>query len=158
MGNFTTNMRNINVAILIFFEIFHNVLDRRFENNKTQYSAIIRVNWTNLTMKILVLYTWAKSTTGEMKHGVYCCHFEIYKMSCLHNSWNYTFIRSGISLPLLPGHRTSLQFGRYSFLDPLRIEGWVGLAGLVKYWGGLSAQRRSPIPRRWGIELASPTP
>jgi len=32
------------------------------------------------------------------------------------------FIRSGISLPSLQGHRTSLQFGWYSFPVPLREE------------------------------------
>jgi len=34
--------------------------------------------------------------------------------------------------------------GWYSFPVPLRVGGWVGLDGLVKYWGDLSAGRRSP--------------
>jgi len=65
----------------------------------------------------------------------------------------HTFIGSGISLPLLPRHRTSLHFGWYSFSVPLRVEGW----------GGLSARRRSPIPaevrnRTPDHWVASPTP
>jgi len=50
---------------------------------------------------------------------------------------------------------TSPQFGWYSFPVPLRIGGWVGLGGLVKYWGGLPARRRSPLPGicRGGREL-----
>jgi len=67
----------------------------------------------------------------------------------------HMFIRSGISLPLLQGHRSSLHFGWYSFPAPLRVESWVGLAGLVKYWGGLSAQRWLPIPAAVGIELVT---
>jgi len=52
-------------------------------------------------------------------------------------------------LSLLPSRRASPRFGWYSFPAPLRIGGWVGLGGLVKYWGGfigLPAWRRSPIP------------
>jgi len=62
----------------------------------------------------------------------------------------HTFIQSGIGLPLLPGHRTSLHFGWYSFPIPLRAWGWVDLAGLVKYWGGLSGQRWLSIPTAVG--------
>jgi len=36
--------------------------------------------------------------------------------------------------------------GWYSFPITLVVGGWVGLGGLVKYWGGLPAGRRSPIP------------
>ena len=32
-------------------------------------------------------------------------------------------------LPLLPSHRTSPHFGRYSFPIPHRVGGWVGLSG-----------------------------
>ena len=42
--------------------------------------------------------------------------------------------------------RASPQFGRYSFHVPLRVGGWVGPGGLVKYRGGLPVRRRSPIP------------
>jgi len=69
-------------------------------------------------------------------------------------------------LPLFPSHRAPSHFGWYSFLVPLRVGGWVGLGGLVKYWGGLPTQRRSPNPvltaatenRTCNHRIASPTP
>ena len=70
-------------------------------------------------------------------------------------------------LPLLPmqPRRASPHFDRYSFPVPLRVGGWVGLSGLVKYWGGLPARRRSPVPvpaaaaenRTRDRRIASPT-
>jgi len=58
-----------------------------------------------------------------------------------------TFIqkRNESYLPLLPSCRASPHFGWYSFPVPLRVGGWVGLGGLMKYWGGLPVRRRSPI-------------
>ena len=41
---------------------------------------------------------------------------------------------------------SSPQFGWYSFPVPLMVGGWVGLSGLLNYWAGFPAQRRSPIP------------
>ena len=49
-------------------------------------------------------------------------------------------------LPLHLSRRASLHFGWYLFCVLLRLGGWVGLGGFVKYWGGLSARRWSPIP------------
>ena len=46
-------------------------------------------------------------------------------------------------LPVLPSHRASPYFGWYSFPTLLRVGGWVGLGGLMKYWGGLPARRWS---------------
>jgi len=54
------------------------------------------------------------------------------------HKWNEPY------LPLLPSRRTSPHFGWYSFPVPLRVGGWVGLGGLVKYWGGLSAEDGHP--------------
>jgi len=48
-------------------------------------------------------------------------------------------------LPLLSSLRALINFGSYSFPIPHRIVEVV-LGGLVKYWGGLPIQRRSPIP------------
>jgi len=45
-----------------------------------------------------------------------------------------------------PSRKTSPHFSRYSFPIRMRVGGWVGLGGLVKYCGGLPAQRRSYIP------------
>jgi len=56
------------------------------------------------------------------------------------HKWNEPY------LPLLPRCRASLHFGWYSFPIPLRVGGWVGLNGLVKYRGGLPVRRWSPIP------------
>jgi len=39
-----------------------------------------------------------------------------------------------------------LHFDRYSFPVPLRVGGWVALGGSMKYWGGLPAWRRWPVP------------
>jgi len=33
----------------------------------------------------------------------------------------------------------------YTLTTALSVGGWVGLDGLVDYWGGLPARRRSPI-------------
>jgi len=52
-------------------------------------------------------------------------------------------------LHLLPSRRASLHFGQYPFAVSRRVGGWVGLGGLVKYWGSLPGQRRL------GIELAT---
>ena len=38
------------------------------------------------------------------------------------------------------------NFGWYSFSVSLRVGGWVGLGGSVKYWDGLLTQRRYTIP------------
>jgi len=38
---------------------------------------------------------------------------------------------NGISLSLLPSHRASPQFGRYSLTVQLRVGGWVGLGGCL---------------------------
>jgi len=43
--------------------------------------------------------------------------------------------------PLLPSDRASPHFSWYSFPIPLMVGGWVGL---VKYWGGLSAEDGHP--------------
>jgi len=50
------------------------------------------------------------------------------------HKWNEPY------LPLLPSRRASAHFGWYSFPVPLRVGGWVGLGGMVKYWGGLPAE------------------
>jgi len=57
-------------------------------------------------------------------------------------------------LSLLPSRRTSRHFGWYSFPVPLRVGGWVGLGGSVKYWGGL---KKVTHPRRPKIELETST-
>jgi len=62
-----------------------------------------------------------------------CCLTFIHK-------WNEPY------LPLLPSRTASPHFGLYSFSVRMRIGGWVGLGSLMKYWGGLPAWRRSPIP------------
>ena len=41
-------------------------------------------------------------------------------------------------LPLLPSHIALTHCGWYSFPSLLRVGGWVGLGGSVKYWGGKS--------------------
>jgi len=56
------------------------------------------------------------------------------------HKWNEPY------LSLTPSHRVLPHFGWYSLSILLRAGGWVGLGGLVKYWGSLPAQRRSPIP------------
>jgi len=56
------------------------------------------------------------------------------------HKWNEPY------LPLTPSCRASLDFGWYSFSIPLRVGGWVGLGGLVKYCSGLPTLRRSPVP------------
>ena len=45
-----------------------------------------------------------------------------------------------------PQRVVSPHVGWYSFPVPLRVEGWVGLNGLVKHWGGFRARRRSRVP------------
>jgi len=54
------------------------------------------------------------------------------------HKWNEPY------LPLLFSCRASPHFGCYSFLIPLRVGGWVGPGGLVRYWGGLSAKDGHP--------------
>jgi len=54
------------------------------------------------------------------------------------HKWNEPY------LPLLPSRRASPHFGWYSFPVPLTVGGWVGLGGLVKYWGGLPAEDGHP--------------
>jgi len=39
------------------------------------------------------------------------------------------------------------------FSDPGGMQGWVYLVGLVTYWGGTLAQRRSPIPILTGLNV-----
>jgi len=39
------------------------------------------------------------------------------------------------------------------FSDPRGMQGWVDLVGLVIYWGGIPAQRRSPIPALTGLNV-----
>jgi len=41
-------------------------------------------------------------------------------------------------------HHHTLVTLWYSFPVPLRLGGWVGLGGLVKCWGGLSAEDGHP--------------
>ena len=53
------------------------------------------------------------------------------------------FIQKQNELPLLHSHTASPHFGWYSFLVPLSVGGWVGVGGLVKYWGDLPTRRRS---------------
>jgi len=43
---------------------------------------------------------------------------------------------------ILPSRRASPHFGWYLFLVPLKVGGCLG--GLVKYWGGLSAEDGYP--------------
>ena len=38
------------------------------------------------------------------------------------------------------------SYNAISISRPAGVGGWVGLGGLVKYWGGLPVRRRSPIP------------
>ena len=59
------------------------------------------------------------------------------------HSPTHTFIHKW-NEPLLPSRRASQHFGWYSFPVPLRVGGWVGLGGLVKYWGGLPAEDGHP--------------
>jgi len=39
------------------------------------------------------------------------------------------------------------------FTDPRGMQGWVDLVGLVTYWGGIPARRRSPIPALTGLNV-----
>jgi len=64
-------------------------------------------------------------------HSLSATHTFIHK-------WNEPY------LLLLPSRTASPQFGWYSFPVPLRVEGWVGVGSLVKYWGGLSAEDGHP--------------
>jgi len=54
------------------------------------------------------------------------------------HKWNEPYV------PLLPTRRASPHFGWYSFPVPQRVGGRVGLGGLVKYRGGLSAEDGHP--------------
>jgi len=65
-------------------------------------------------------------------------HGDIYICFTFFRKWNEPY------LPLLPGYRVSPHCGWYSFPVPVRIGGWVGLGGLVKYWGGLPAEDGHP--------------
>jgi len=47
---------------------------------------------------------------------------------------------------LLSSCKASQHFGWYLFAILLRVGGWVGLGGLVKYWGGFPIQRWLPVP------------
>ena len=60
-------------------------------------------------------------------------------------AWHVYLHMERAILPLLPSCSASLDFGWYSFSIPLRVGGWVGLNGSVKYRGGLPLQRRSHI-------------
>ena len=58
----------------------------------------------------------------------------------------HTFIHNEPYLPLLPSHRASPHFGRYSFSVPLGGRRLSWTRWLVTNRGGLLARRLSPIP------------
>jgi len=76
-------------------------------------------------------------------------------MPVISKALELSFIQSGISLPSLPGHRTSLHFGCYLF--PVRLREEAELAWLA-WWNTevvYLPKDGHPSPRRWVIELAT---
>ena len=91
--------------------------------------------------------------TVNYKSHRFTCHPHVYP----HVEW---------TIPVFTPHlQTVAAFWLVLKYHPLTVRDWVGLGGLVKYWRGLLARRRSPIPvlvaaagnRTRDSRVASPT-
>jgi len=76
---------------------------------------------------VLIRSCWSLGT--EAWHTLTRDHTVLPATHTFIHKWNELY------LPLNSGRRASPHFGCYSFSVPLRVGGWVGLCGLVKYWG-----------------------
>ena len=96
---------------------------------------------------VLIRSCWSLGT--EAWHTLTRDHTVLPATHTFIHKWNELY------LPLNSSRRASPHFGWYSFLVPLRVGGWVGLCGLVKYWG-CSARPKTvthPSIRRSSREL-----
>jgi len=64
------------------------------------------------------------------------------ELMCHMGSHSVTCHPAEVTFPPLP---QPVKVGT-QFSDPGGMQGWVDLVGLVTYWGGITARRRSPIP------------
>ena len=97
----------------------------------------IKIKETYLNIMLIMSYS---SLGAEVWHVLTRNHTVVPATHTFIHKWNEP------CLPLTLSHRMLPHFGWYSFPVPLRVWGWASLGSLVKYWGGLSAGRRSPIP------------